>query len=428
MTNWKPNPNYTKLEYRFAIMLTLSLLALAFYRIFLTFFEDNTSIYNGYIISDYMINYQGGFVRRGLIGEIMYQIFQIHPYSFHTAILYLDLFSWLVLLVITARICIEKKLLPIYPLAIFMGTLSYRRDFMMIVIAYYIYQLLIKYISSKRNCYFIASSVLTILSILIYEPSFFFIVPISVLIFWNSIKEESPHYQIRSLLKTFSLPLVAMILVCLSKGSNAIATSIWNSWLPLFDYIGKEYLPDHIPAAINFLERPTGEVIKFHLDLNYHLWDNKCFLYTTGSLFFFIISYYLTTRAPRKQNAPQQEYLLLSDVYIAQFVCLLPMFSILSCDFGRTIYYVILTSYMLTYLLLKNGIQLEVPIIHTISVKMQSLFGHRLFFNNIWCHTVLLFLIPYNIACGISIFHPLWNEYEPMLMPKLRIILNIIGL
>lgn len=428
MTNWKQNLNYTKLEYRLAIMLTFSLLALAFYRVFLSLFEDNISIYNGYIISDYMINYQGGFVRRGLIGEIMYQIFQIHPYPFHTAILYLDLFFWLVLLVITARICIVKKLLPIYPLAIFMGILAYRRDFMMIVIAYYIYLLLIKYITTKRKSFYVACCALTILSILIYEPSFFFIVPISVLIFWNSIKEKSPHYQIRCLIKAFALPLVAMILVCLSKGSNAIASSIWNSWMPLFDYIGKEYLPDHIPAAINFLERPTGEVIKFHLDLNYHLWDNKCYLYTTGSLFFFIISYYLTTRAPRKQNAPQQEYLLLSDVYIAQFVCLLPMFSILSCDFGRTIYYVILTSYLLTYLLQKNGIQIEIPVIHTISVKMQSLLDNRLFFDNFWSYIILLFIIPYNLCCGISIFHPLWNEYEPMLMPKLRIILNIIGL
>ncbi len=428
MTNWKLNPNYSNTEYRFAIMLTVSLLALALYRVFLSFFEDNTSIYNGFIISDYMINYQGGFVRRGLIGEIMYQIFQIHPYSFHTAILYLDLFSWAVLLVISAKICLEKKLLPIYPLAIFMGTLSYRRDFMMIVIAYFVYLLLIKYLSTKCKSFFVASCALTILSILIYEPSFFFIVPISVLVFWNSIKEETPYYQIKRIVKAYTLPVAAMILVCLAKGSNTVATSIWNSWMPLFDHIGKEYLPDHIPAAINFLERPTGEVFKFHLDLNFHLWDNKCFLYITGSLFFFILSYYLTTRAPRKQAASQSEYLLLSDLYIAQFVCLLPMFSVLSCDFGRTIYYVILTSYFLTYLLLKNGIQMEIPVIHTISVKMQSLFSHRFFFNNIWSYTILLFIIPYNIACGISIFHPLWNEYEPMLMPKLRIILNILGL
>lgn len=428
MTNWKLNPNYTKLEYRFAIMLTFSLLALAFYRVFLSLFEDNISIYNGYNISDYMINYQGGFVRRGLIGEIMYQIFQIHPYPFHTAIRFLDLFSWLVLLVITARICKEKKLLPIYPLAIFMGILAYRRDFMMIVIAYYIYLLLIKYITTKRKSFYVACCALTILSILIYEPSFFFIVPISVLIFWNSIKEKSPHYQIRCLIKAFALPLVAMILVCLSKGSNAIASSIWNSWMPLFDYIGKEYLPDHIPAAINFLELPTKEVLIFHLGTNYHLWDNKWFLHTTGSLFFFFLSYYLTTRAPRKQSASQQEYLLLSDVYIAQFVCLLPMFSVLSCDFGRTIYYVILTSYLLTYLLQKNGIQIEIPVIHTISVKMQSLLGNRLFFDNFWSYIILLFIIPYNLCCGISIFHPLWNEYEPMLMPKLQIILNMIGL
>ena len=33
--------------------------------------------YYDIVISDWMINYQGGFVRRGLVGELLYQIYGI---------------------------------------------------------------------------------------------------------------------------------------------------------------------------------------------------------------------------------------------------------------------------------------------------------------------------------------------------------------
>ena len=37
--------------------------------------------YDSMMLSDWFINYEGGFVRRGLIGEIFLELFRIVPYS-----------------------------------------------------------------------------------------------------------------------------------------------------------------------------------------------------------------------------------------------------------------------------------------------------------------------------------------------------------
>ena len=45
------------------------------------------SDYVAYPVSDYLINYQGGFVRRGLMGEVFYQIYNMHPYHLYIVVI-----------------------------------------------------------------------------------------------------------------------------------------------------------------------------------------------------------------------------------------------------------------------------------------------------------------------------------------------------
>jgi hypothetical protein len=43
--------------------------------------EPEVSLYETFGISDWLINYQGGFLRRGLAGEVLWRLYQLHPYN-----------------------------------------------------------------------------------------------------------------------------------------------------------------------------------------------------------------------------------------------------------------------------------------------------------------------------------------------------------
>ena len=76
--------------------------------------------YYDFNISDWLINYQGGFIRRGLIGEVLYQIYQLHPFSIKTAIISIDICAFLAFAALSVRAFIRERwsLLPLlFPLA-----------------------------------------------------------------------------------------------------------------------------------------------------------------------------------------------------------------------------------------------------------------------------------------------------------------------
>ena len=52
-------------------------------------FYRYTSIFSGWEYSDWLINYQGGFTRRGLIGEILFQIYDLTTFKLSILILVL---------------------------------------------------------------------------------------------------------------------------------------------------------------------------------------------------------------------------------------------------------------------------------------------------------------------------------------------------
>ena len=153
---------------------------------------DPIAAYEGFPISEYMINFQGGFVRRGVIGEILYQIFQIHPYPLSNIVLWFDITIFAIFVVIVSYLFYKKQWIPIMPLAILVKTVFwYRRDFLMLLFAFEIFYLMFLYIQKRKTSFLICSLLLSSISILIYEPSFFllFLYPYFYIgILWNGEK------------------------------------------------------------------------------------------------------------------------------------------------------------------------------------------------------------------------------------------------
>ena len=248
-------------------------------------------------------------------------------------------------------------------------------------------------------------------------------------LYWNSLKQKSIFANILKVLKVFILPLFCMGIVCTAKGSKDIADIIWNSWQPLFNYQGVTC--EKMGSSIAFLGWPTKNAVMMHLDSNYGIGVGAKFgcnpLLVLGSLLMFIGIYFLIVKTPSLKHQTKGNQILLSDMYIFQFICLLPMFTILSCDFGRTINYVIYTTYFLAYFIEKYQTRYNLPVIGKFSNKVCRICDNRVM-SSLWFYIIVLMLMPFWICCGISVLHPLGREYIFLILPKIQSVLSIFGL
>lgn len=158
----------------------------------------------------------------------------------------------------------------------------------------------------------------------------------------------------------------------------------------------------------------TGSAMKFHLRLNFGISKGRMLGFSpslvVGSMLMFIGIYFLTVTIPSLKRKTKECHIALSDIFIFQFICLLPMFTVLSCDFGRTINYVIYSTLFLTYAIEKYQIQYEMPVIRNLSNKVYLLCSNPICSNLLVYLTVLL-LTPFTLWGGVSILNPLCKYY-----------------
>lgn len=433
LSNVRKNSNIDNTVFSYSIGLSVIFLLLASYKVVDAVFFS-TPNYNDFRIPDLMINYQGGFVRRGVLGEMIYQAFLIRPFPLYDFVVYIETGVFLLFLILSCFVFHKLKWTPIMPFAILVwGLTTYRRDFLILLITFWVFQAIIIYVKSHQIKYLMASLTITILSILIYEPSFFIIVPISMLIFYQGEKRRTCYFRkLAETLLVFSVPIAIMIFVCIAKGTTEQADKIWQSWTPLFEYLNMER--PNIPDAISFLSKSESisDVAMLHLNLNYGLVIGNYlgidYNLVLGSLLFFVGMYFLALTIPQKEPSNKLTQKL-SSIYLFQFICLLPMFSILSCDFGRTILYVVYSSYYLLFLLKRYDFEISMPYLDSISNKTVT-FLQRIPRNKCFLlHLLVIFFIPFNICRGIPIFHSLLLDvYGPYVQKNIIFLQNIFGL
>lgn len=69
--------------------------------------------YEGWAISDWLINYEGGFVRRGLVGQMLFEMYQVKPYDVKLVIVLIYLLSSLMILALLYHL-LKKEGYPRY--------------------------------------------------------------------------------------------------------------------------------------------------------------------------------------------------------------------------------------------------------------------------------------------------------------------------
>ena len=115
-----------------------------------------TSEYGYYTfeVSDWLINYEGGLVRRGLLGELLYVLYTIVPFSVKAAIKIINIVTFFLttFFIVKASSNLRTSVLPF--LTLLCGSIStlgwYRRDFLVLLVAYFVIMLHMKQLK-KRN-------------------------------------------------------------------------------------------------------------------------------------------------------------------------------------------------------------------------------------------------------------------------------------
>ena len=314
----------------------------------------NNTYYDVWTIGEWLINYQGGFVRRGLFGSIIYKlsyIFNINP----IAIIHISTLLFFVLFLYLLKD--SKKyfstlflLSPIVSLAPLLGNYLVRKDISGIV-AYAICTILI----TKKNKFpnFTLINLISCLSILNHESYVFYSVPSLVLLHFAS--SQNTLGSKNNFLKMFKaiifiLPcLLVSLIVFYFKGNYEIAFRINESWLNLATIIPlKEF-----PHSFN----PSGAIgsLAWTLDQGISLPLSTITSFKGGGWIWIPAIWMLTIFIcgqifigdKNKFNAK-----LKVSVLLLQFTFISPLF-LLGWDFGRWIFLWISSSIFFTVALIK---------------------------------------------------------------------------
>lgn len=365
-------------------------------------------------ISDWLINYQGGFVRRGLIGQMIYTIWQIHPFDIVSAVRTQSMIFTIFLLIIVLRIFSKEgwslSFLPFGFCFFFLAFLLWaRRDCLLLVFTYLVFWCYRRYVAHKSYVWGLCFGVSSAVLILCHEAFFFFSIPILMVYGWQLYRQDR-HKNIVAYLLPFVPAILSMAVVCINKGDAQTAESIWASWYPVFETYKdptytSTYLQHHLGLGVEALTWDTLWAFKFHATLNFlgydaleHItWES---LYITPLLCCTLVSIYvLVTKAnminislyPLKRNQERR----ISNVLLVQFIFMIPLFSVLSCDWGRTLAYWVLSS---LFVLHTMG-DMKVGLVDVATNKIQQQLD-KPFFNTPFFYCCVALFLPLFSTCG----------------------------
>lgn len=316
------------------------------------FYTTSPNPLRTFYYSEFLINFQGGFVRRGLLGELLYQLYTYTHYPlvpFITVISYVAFFT--VFVFFFYKFYKQKYCWWILLSPLFLGyTMDIvRKDFIL-------YCLLIgvlyeSYDSSRIKVLF--ASFLVCLGLFLHEAFIFWGYPIYVLILLSR--------PCNKLLKwiLIIIPIAIFALLSIFKGNAEVAHQIVDSWNSI---IPGQPLTYSSSSSIGSIGWETLNTFKMHLNWNASKWGSGIVLIPL----YLCAGYYMFTNflfVFSKQSIEKKDSnkLVLSLVYSLTALCMIPMFTVLSCDTGRNFQYISVVTFATFLIIPSNAIISSFP-------------------------------------------------------------------
>jgi hypothetical protein len=314
---------------------------------------------NSWQITEWLINYEGGFVRRGLPGEIILGLRAqgINPYLI---IMGLSFGIWTILFLLFLKlssrrgfpaVVICSLLCMLFPA---IGHQIVRKDCLIIlsfVLSLYFFQ--------KRGLQaFLVTGIISGITILSHEVYGFVSIPMLFLsklanqggsAVQHSGSVSEPYLLRRLVYTTIGLsPLLILFAICLIfKGNPSISQHVWDSWqnsLQFFPGDHSDLNPDDPPGAIWALgwsiERAMVGPLIVVREFSFGIYAPLAWATTIALMAFYLLLFYRShMETLQTGNAEMTERLLcLSRILFVQMVAIFPLF-VISWDYGRLIFY-----------------------------------------------------------------------------------------
>lgn len=301
-------------------------------------------------VTEFLVNYQGGYVRRGLLGEALYYVYNAIP-SIDPR-WYIGSICCISFIIVTWYICRKFRenhlCWWVLPLNIcMMGACFIRKDYLCALLVIIILQTYAKIKSPRTRC--LCVSLLMLFALNIHECIFFMCAPFLMLLYYHEKDMSRPYRWLGIIALT-----IFMAIVCIHKGNNEIAHSIWNSWTTAFP----EYNNTRPTTTIDSIGWETWDTIKMHLKGTYFKrsfifmgWYSKPLVWCA---ILFMLPNILFIKRNQKENRFGNDTAFLLQIMIFQFVALFPMFTLLSCDIARICFYWTISSLLIYFSFCKH--------------------------------------------------------------------------
>ena len=359
--------------------------------------------YQSWEISEWLINYEGGFVRRGLTGQLLWSLEQWFPYDIRVALMGICIIASAIFLCLILRVFKKEGWsLLIIPTGFCLGFTLFnlwgRRDYISLMLTFSLFLLFRHVLRHPRQWLaWVAFYILSALQLLMHEASFFYTFPILML--YGFHHHRGQRLSIAKSLCTSALQFLPVVLVmgaaCIFKGNENVAQAIWDSWGPV---VGR-YQADvsKMGWGVFALTWSPELIFPSHFstslmgDVSPAVWRIPLVLLNL------LAGYYLVTRLnavdmglyrPKPMN-----HVMMSNVALIQFVAMLPMFTVLSCDWGRTIPYWVISSLMFYHVFKQEPTTFASPLT-SVSSRIQEKISKSKVLSSPYTYILLVLLAP----------------------------------
>lgn len=301
--------------------------------------------HESYQITDWLINYAGGFVRRGLPGAVIARLSEATGIPGNILAISISLACYISLVFWFLRRAGNAFPVSLILSCIVMGFPGYqdivRKDCLGLVLM--LGCLKAQDSGLPKIVSVLIVNLLAALAILSHETFVFFALP--ALIYFRKSGTSGQTFR-DLLLRSLELAPAALVFLLVARyhGTSAIATAVHESWMPLWRSLAPDQAIIEPAASIVALGWTSGQGLYLsNYMLTSGLYQPLCWV-TVFTISFLLVIFF----TGRDQNAPARmdTKVRVTALLVAQFVFISPLF-LLGVDYGRWLFLWVASSLML---------------------------------------------------------------------------------
>ena len=369
-------------------------------------------------INEMLINYEGGFVRRGLFGEILWGMRSVFSFSVTHVIVIIYYTGFLSLAVLLVRLFKRNGwslfILP-FPVCMYVYLcdpyfLVGRRDCWLLLLAFLCFNLYHRYIKNgETTLYLVLCNVCLFFCVLFHEAALFFILPFIVIHDFNKVyKQKGLIMSIKKAILHWGSVFIIVAFVIFYHGDGDVVTNIWYSWAPYLECPVDESLVNE-----SYMSRTLGGM---SLLMNIKVaWETSWFpniigripvapfnLYVLGCIYYLVTHINLVDLKIYKLKLINR--IALSNSILIGFLFLV-VYIMITCDWGRDIPYWVICSLMFFHYFQEKD---DYPLFVTrMSIYLKNHIDHIAILNKDWFYYILIMTLPLGfVGASISSMFP----------------------